>query len=140
MAAEALAPRVPVFELIGQPGETFPYPFVGYRWLPGVGADQVPAGDRSALAADIGGVLSALHQIDPRSIPPTPGGREAEPWDSLRADLAAAAGLARPLLSRDLLARAEPYLAGQVHLAGRCLHRRRTARAGSSITTSAPIT
>lgn len=114
MAAEALAPRVPIFELIGQPGAAFPYPFVGYRWLPGVGADQVPAGGLSVLAADIGGVLRALHQLDPRSVPPTPGGWEADTWDNLRADLAAAAGLARPLLSPNLLARAEPYLAGQL--------------------------
>jgi aminoglycoside phosphotransferase (APT) family kinase protein len=112
--AGTLAPRVPVFELIGQPSDAFPYPFVGYRRLPGVAADQIPAADRPGLAADIGGLLSALHRIDPGVVPPTPTGWERESWDDLRAELAEAADRTRPLLGPVMLARAEPYLAGQV--------------------------
>jgi aminoglycoside phosphotransferase (APT) family kinase protein len=114
VVAGALGPRVPVFERIGEPGDAFPYPFVGYRRLPGVGADQAPAGDRAGLAADIGALLSTLHRIDPSRVPPTPDGWENEPWGELRAELASAAALARPLLGAGLLSRAEPYLSGRV--------------------------
>jgi aminoglycoside phosphotransferase (APT) family kinase protein len=114
LVADKLAPRVPVFELIGQPSEAFPYPFVGYRLLAGVAADQVPDAARSRLAADIGGLFGVLHRIDPGRVPMTPVGWEREPLDALLADLAGAADCARPLLSPALRARAEPYLAGQV--------------------------
>jgi aminoglycoside phosphotransferase (APT) family kinase protein len=109
-----LAPRVPVFELIGEPSDAFPYPFVGYRRLAGVGADQIPAAARAGLAADIAGLFSALHRTDPAIVPPTPGGWEQEAWEDLKADLVTAADLARPLLGAVTLARAAPYLAGQV--------------------------
>ncbi len=109
-----LAPRVPVFELIGEPSDAFPYPFVGYRRLPGVGADELPAAGRTGLAADIADLFSALHRVDPGMVPPTPCGWEQEAWDNLLADLITAADLARPLLGPVTLARAGPYLAGQV--------------------------
>lgn len=114
MLAGPLAPLVPVFELIGEPSGAFPYPFVGYRRLPGVSADQIPAAGRTGLAAGIAKLFSALHRIDPGGLPPTPGGWEHESWDELLADLFTAAGLARPLLRPGTLARAGPYLAGQV--------------------------
>jgi aminoglycoside phosphotransferase (APT) family kinase protein len=114
LVAGALGPRVPVFERIGQPRDAFPYPFVGYRRLPGVGADQARAADLAALATDIGVLLGTLHRIDRHRVPPTPDGWEHEPWGELRAELASAAGLARPLLGPGLLARAEPYLSGRV--------------------------
>lgn len=114
MAAEALAPRVPVFERIGQPSDAFPYPFVGYRWLPGVGADRIPVAGRDRLAGDIGALFSALHQIALGAVPPTPAGWERESWGVLRAELADSAEVARPLLSPAVLDVAEPYLAGKV--------------------------
>jgi aminoglycoside phosphotransferase (APT) family kinase protein len=114
VVAGTLARRVPVFELIGQPSDAFPYPFVGYRRLPGVAADQIPADAWPGLAAGIGELFSALHRIDPGAVPPTPAGWERESWDDLRAELAEAAGSARPLLGPVMLARAEPYLAGQM--------------------------
>jgi aminoglycoside phosphotransferase (APT) family kinase protein len=117
IAAETMAPAIPAFERFGVPSDAFPYPFVGYRPVPGVGADEAgesgPAG-HSSLAADIGALLSRLHRIDPFRVPPTPDGWEREPWAVLRAELAAVADLARPLLGPDLLPRAKPYLAGQV--------------------------
>jgi aminoglycoside phosphotransferase (APT) family kinase protein len=114
VVAESLGSMVPVFELTGRPSEVFPYPFVGYRRLPGVGADQVPARDLADLAGDIGALFGALHRVDPSGVPPTPDGWEHEGWGELRAELAAAAGLARPLLGPGLLSRAEPYLSGRV--------------------------
>jgi aminoglycoside phosphotransferase (APT) family kinase protein len=137
-ALSALPAAIPVFERIGEPSAAFPYLFVGYRRVPGVGADLVcagdggetgdagdagdagdkggagDAGDAAGLAADIGGLLSALHRIDPARVPPTPDGWEHEPWGELRTELAAVAGVVRPLLGPELLRKAEPYLAGQV--------------------------
>jgi aminoglycoside phosphotransferase (APT) family kinase protein len=117
IVAETLAPAIPLFERAGVPTDAFPYPFVGYRPVPGVGADQARAASRSghpSLAADLGALLSRLHRIDPSRVPPTPDGWEREPWGELRAELAGVASLARPLLGPDLLAEAEPYLAGQI--------------------------
>ena len=105
---------IPVFERIGEPGPAFPYPFVGYRRVPGVGADLVCARDPAGLAADIGGLLSALHRVDPSRVPPTPDDWEHELWGELRAELAAVADVVRPLLGADLLPEVERYLAGQV--------------------------
>jgi aminoglycoside phosphotransferase (APT) family kinase protein len=117
LAAPVLGPLAPVIELIGTPTETFPYPFLGYRRLPGVGADQTRAcgpAARAALAGDIAALLSALHRVDPGQVPPTPEGWEHQPWGALRTELAAVGERARPWLGGELLARAEPYLAGQV--------------------------
>jgi aminoglycoside phosphotransferase (APT) family kinase protein len=117
IANETMAPAMPVFEHAGVPSDAFPYPFVGYRPVPGVGADEAGEPGRaghSSLAADIGALLSRLHRIDPSRVPPTPDGWEHEPWAELRTELADVADLARPLLGPDLLPTAEPYLAGQV--------------------------
>ncbi|HUL24454.1 MAG TPA: phosphotransferase [Streptosporangiaceae bacterium] len=114
VVAGALGPRVPVFERIGEPSSAYPYPFVGYRRLPGVGADQGRAADLDGLAADVGTLFAALHRIDPGRVPPTPDGWENEPWGELRAGLTSVAALARPLLGASLLALAEPYLSGDV--------------------------
>jgi aminoglycoside phosphotransferase (APT) family kinase protein len=112
LAGEALGRRVPAFELTGRPGEEFPYPFVGYRRLPGVAADQVPAS--AGLAADIGTSLTALHQIDPARVPLTPAGWENEPLSALREELAEVAEAVRPRLPAALRDEAEPYLSGEV--------------------------
>ena len=113
VAAETLGTMIPAFERTGEPAGGFPYPFVGYRRLPGVAADEVGAAGLPGLAADIGALFSALHRIDPARIPPAPGGREPE-RGMLAGELAAVAGRVRPLLRPGLLGPAEPYLAGQV--------------------------
>jgi aminoglycoside phosphotransferase (APT) family kinase protein len=125
-ALRSLGAAVPVFERIGEPSAAFPYLFVGYRRVPGVGADLVWAADAAGLAgpaglaglaglaADIGGLLSTLHRVDPSRVPPTPDGWEHEPWGELRTALPSAAEVVRPLLRPDLLRETEPYLAGQV--------------------------
>ena len=122
--AETLGSMIPVFEQIGEPADAFPYPFVGYRRLPGVGADQARAGDLDQLAADIGVLFSALHRVDPSRVPPTPDDWEHEPWAELRGELAAVADRTRPLLGPDLRSRAEPYLAGLVTEPDQDGHRR----------------
>lgn len=114
VVAKTLGSMIPVFERIGEPCGAFPYPFVGYRKLPGLGADQACVGDLDGLAVDIGTLLSVLHRIDPCRVPPTPDGWEREPWGQLRSELAAVAGVARPLLGPDLRRQAEPYLSGGV--------------------------
>jgi aminoglycoside phosphotransferase (APT) family kinase protein len=110
--SETLGRMVPRFELIGEPSQAFGYPFVGYRRLPGVGADQRPVG--ANLASEIGALLTAVHRVDPRRIPPTPAGWEDEPWLELRTALAAAAPAVDRVLGPSLRGLAAPYLAGLV--------------------------
>lgn len=114
VAGPALGAAVPRFEHVGAASDLFPYPFVGYRRLSGVGADQSPVIDLAGLGADIGRLLSLLHRIDARDIQQTPEAWEHAPWSDLRAELTAEADLIRPLLAPDLLAKAKPYLAGEV--------------------------
>jgi len=102
ICAETLPATIPVFEKMGEPSGAFPYPFVGYRKVPGVGADHSRGRDPAGLAADIGRLFSTLHSISPSRIPPTPDGWEHEPWGELRTGLAAVADLARQLLRPDL--------------------------------------
>lgn len=85
VTAETLGGMVPRFEWVGSPSEWFPYPFVGYRRLVGVGADQVLRGDLAGLAGDVGRLLGRLHRISPERIPATPAGWELEPWMSCEA-------------------------------------------------------
>lgn len=114
IAAETLGSSIPRFERIGKPSELFPYPFVAYRQLSGVGADRTSADDLTVLAEDVGRLLARLHRIDARRIPPPPAGWGPQPWSGLRADLLAVAEVVRPRLGLDMLAAAEPYLAGRI--------------------------
>jgi aminoglycoside phosphotransferase (APT) family kinase protein len=114
VVGDALGTAIPRFERSGTGSGLFPYPFVGYRRLAGVAADQSPVSNLAGLAADIGGLLGVLHRIDASEIPATPEAWERAPWSELRADLTAQADLIAPLLAPDLLARAGPYLAGEV--------------------------
>ena len=102
------------FDWVGQPGDWFPYPFTGYRMMPGAAADQAPLTDPGGLAADLGRMLGRLHRIDPALSPPTPDDWEHEPGAEITAELVDVADSVRPLLAGDLLARAAPYLAGDV--------------------------
>lgn len=112
-AVEAALPGlVPRFRYFGQPTGPFPHPFVGYRWLPGVGAHRVE--DPAALAKDLGAALGRIHQIDTTAVPPTPAGWEDEPWETDAANLVAVAHLLEPLLCPALLEAARPYLRGDV--------------------------
>ncbi len=112
--AEASGSLMPRFDYLGQPSAAFPYPFVGYRRIPGKGADQIDSLDQARLAEDLGQLLSRLHRVDARRIPATPGGWESEPWSALRTDLVDLAETVGPLLDDDLRDLAGPYLAGDV--------------------------
>jgi aminoglycoside phosphotransferase (APT) family kinase protein len=114
VAVETFGSLVPRFERVGAPSDVFPYPFVGYRRMPGMGADRVAPAHRGGLAVDLGRALTRLHSIDVVRIPATPGGWKHPPWSARRAELAEIAPSVRPLLGRDLLAKAEPYLTGAV--------------------------
>ncbi len=125
--AEALGTMVPRFEYVGEPSPAFPYPFVGYRFVPGKGADQIESLDQARLAEDLARLLSRLHRVDTSRIPATPAGPEATSWSALRTGLVGVASTVRPLLDRGLLTLAEPYLVGAVpepeqHRPGRFIH------------------
>ena len=64
---------VPVPELIGAAVESYPWPFAGYRLLPGRTADQAALSDeqRARAAAPLGRFLKALHAL------PLAAGRDA---------------------------------------------------------------
>lgn len=114
IVSEEFGAMVPRFERLGQPSMSFPYPFVGYRYLAGVGVDQAGCVDLDTLARDIASLLTRVHRIDLGAIPPTPAGWEQERWADLGGELAAVADTVRPLLGEDLRVRAEPYLVGAV--------------------------
>ncbi|MCI0343414.1 MAG: phosphotransferase [Planctomycetales bacterium] len=56
---------IPVPERVGAPDARFPWPFAGYRVIPGRTADRAALGDaaRASLAAPLGRFLRALHAI-----------------------------------------------------------------------------
>ncbi len=116
--ADYLSVSIPRIEKRGRPTEDFPYPFVGYHYLPGVAADRLPSDrpDRSALAADLGRALSELHAIPPerlaKGVVPAAkhGPAEWQKWVTQHAESI------RPLLPPDLLAACEPWLVGTVSL------------------------
>lgn len=112
VVGEVMGALVPRFEFIGEPSGRFPYPFVGYRYLPGVGADQAHVADPARLAEEIGRALSRLHRLDPSRIPETPEGSQSQPWRRARKRLTNVAGSVRPWLHKGLLEKAEPYLLG----------------------------
>ena len=68
-ALPSLAPRLPLAipnpEWIGRPTERFPWPFLGYRRLPGRTACSaaLTEGGRMAMAEPLGRFLAALHSI-----------------------------------------------------------------------------
>jgi aminoglycoside phosphotransferase (APT) family kinase protein len=96
--AAQLAPHLPlpisapIF--VGQPTETFAWPFSGYRLIPGrtACAAQLSEPARMALAAPLGRFLAALHAIDPRSL-------HIGPDTLARLDLASRIAKARDSLS-----------------------------------------
>ena len=63
--APHLPAPIPAPRFVGAPTPEFPYPFVGYPFLPGeIASDVSPTADaRTALAAPLGAFLRALHGI-----------------------------------------------------------------------------
>lgn len=113
--APVLGSVVPRFDYLGTPSDLFPYPFVGYRYLRGVEADDSLL-VREAMAKETGRLLAALHGIDPRGVPPTPVGWEGEhPVRSALSRLSSVAGLVGDRLPEAVRGFAVPYLRGDVH-------------------------
>lgn len=65
--APELPLRVPAPKLAGAPSDLFPWPFSGYRILPGRTADEAGLAPhhRAAAAAPLGHFLRALHDVQP---------------------------------------------------------------------------
>lgn len=114
LVAEETDIHVPRFERFGDPSELFPYPFVGYRLVPGVAADAVEPADPRALAADLGRAFTQLHSIDTTRVPPTPSSWETEDPNAALHELVADAEWVRPYLNGALAHAAEPYLSGEI--------------------------
>jgi aminoglycoside phosphotransferase (APT) family kinase protein len=108
--AAALSPLpVPRYERLGEPREgLFPYPFAGYRPVPGVGADRGPR--HPGLAQALGETLGRLHAVDPAQIPRTPAGWEDEGLSAAYPALLKRAELARARVPPEVMAPAAPYL------------------------------
>ncbi len=63
--APTLPAPIPQFDYVAEPSVAFPYPFVGYRKLPGVSLADAPPGIvlPARLAAQISAFLAALHRF-----------------------------------------------------------------------------
>jgi aminoglycoside phosphotransferase (APT) family kinase protein len=68
--APRLPLRIPVAELRGEPGDAFPWPWAGSRFIPGreVGEASPPDQRRVAHGAALGTFLRALHDVDPAGV------------------------------------------------------------------------
>lgn len=96
---------IPVPEFVGAPDDRFPYPFAGYRLIPGITADRAHCSDddRAANAAALGRFLKALHLI-----PIDKQTRHGAPGDEIaRADIAG-----RATILKDRIRSAAPTLPG----------------------------
>lgn len=122
LAREVLPLAVPVIELCGQPGALFPYPFSGYRKLPGVIAEDAPlprwCTQRNAHA--LGRALGALHGV-PVDRARAAGVREMSAAEHSCDDRAervhAARSQLRALLGADRWSRCEPFLTADPRIA-----------------------
>lgn len=124
VVTETVTAGVPKPELTAPPSDAFPYPFITYRRIPGIGADLTSVSDPVGLAADIGRLLDALHRVDPDRISPTPVGWERLTLEHERTNLLSCADAAARLLTPDLAGRAEAYLTGAAPVPARQFPRR----------------
>lgn len=58
---------IPRVQFVGQPSPSFPYPFAGHAFIPGVAADEVDSDFLPSLAQQIGKTLGAVHAIPERT-------------------------------------------------------------------------
>lgn len=81
--APQLPVAVPVPVALGEPDETYPFPWSVVPWLPGTPPTADNA-DARGLAADLGGFVRALHGVDPSGGPVKTGTSRGTPirgWD-----------------------------------------------------------
>ncbi len=67
-ALQHLPLAIPLPERVAEPGDDRPWPFVGYRWLPGVPADRVDDLDPDVVLDALEAFLEAVHAV-PRRAP-----------------------------------------------------------------------
>jgi aminoglycoside phosphotransferase (APT) family kinase protein len=80
--ARELPLPVPEPRWIGRPGESYPHPFLGSRWIEGTTACSVELSDaeRGAIAVPLGRFLARLHAMPvPEGAPEDPAGRKDVP-------------------------------------------------------------
>jgi aminoglycoside phosphotransferase (APT) family kinase protein len=67
LLADATSVAVPRIEWLGQPGPDFPYPFAGYRLIPGIAAEMLPEpilpDDERRIATQIGQAIASIHRV-----------------------------------------------------------------------------
>lgn len=117
MARAGLA--APRFERFGRAGPDFPYPFLGYRALAGVGADALPRERvlEAGFAEAFGAALRALHGVEVSECAWLAAERRAVPGPRERLDaLVERAASVEPELPDDLRSVCAPWLAGDVGL------------------------
>jgi aminoglycoside phosphotransferase (APT) family kinase protein len=124
LAREVLPFAVPVIELCGEPSAVYPYPFSGYRRLPGVIAEDAPLARwcTEDNAHALGRALGALHRVALDRARAT-GLREMSAAEHSCEDRArrvhAARGPLRALMGADRWSRCEPFLAADPRIAPR---------------------
>lgn len=108
----------PLYERFGDVTEHFPYPFVGYREIAGIGLDRVPAHavDRPALAVALGVGLGVLHATDLPAAEELDIRRELDGPDARLRDVVERASGIDAVLPEALRARCGPWLKGDIAL------------------------
>lgn len=109
----ALGPLAPRFEKLGRPTPDFPYAFVGYRRIEGVGADTTELRNPGGLAHDLADAYTRIHAIDPSLISRTPDGWEDEGWASWRVHDPEDVEELPEMLPADVRTKAQPFITGQ---------------------------
>jgi aminoglycoside phosphotransferase (APT) family kinase protein len=114
VVSAALGSLAPRFEKIGRPTTDFPYPFVGYERIDGVGADTIEVRDQDALARDLADAYTRVHTIDPSLVPRTPDGWEDETWHDWRVHDAEDIEDLPEVLPPEVREKALPFIMGDV--------------------------
>jgi aminoglycoside phosphotransferase (APT) family kinase protein len=70
--ASRLSFPVPIPELVGEPGEGYPWPWTITSWIPGVPLADSPVFDQRRGSGDLGRFLRGLHLPAPAEAPPNP--------------------------------------------------------------------
>lgn len=114
VVAERIGIAVPRFEFVGAPSEAFPYPFVGYRMLPGVPWKPGVRVDVEGSARVLAEAMTQLHEISPSVVSnwasPSDDWGPAEMMEELFANI----DKVRETMPSDLLPVFEPYWDGRV--------------------------
>jgi aminoglycoside phosphotransferase (APT) family kinase protein len=122
LIADRLPLLVPRFELFGRPGPLFPYPFVGYRKLPGRPAIELLSvtmtdDEAQEAARALGAFLTELHCVPLDAVPGDLGRRDADAAEFAEfAEMFAGFELAHPAVARRVVEFRQSM--GQIQVAG----------------------